>query len=81
MTEEIILQGLKEILSTVNPKQDLEQVSMESRLMEDLGLDSLTLMLMSLAVETRFGIRIEPGVSFVKVADVVNYITVRNDGH
>ena len=78
MTEEIILQGLKEILSTVNPKQDLEQVTMESRLGEDLGMDSLTLMLVSLAVETRFGIRIEPGVNFVMVADAVNYIAAWN---
>ena len=80
MTEEIILQDLKEIFATVNPKQDLEQVTMESRLLEDLGLDSLTLMLMSLTVETRFGIRIEPGVSFVRVADVVNYIAAWGDG-
>ena len=80
MTEETILQGLKEIFATINPKQNLEQVTMDSSLAEDLGLDSLTLLLLSMSIETRFDIRIEQGVQFDRVADVVKYIAARNDG-
>jgi acyl carrier protein len=80
MTEETILQVLKEIFATINPKQNLEQVTMDSSLAEDLGLDSLTLLLLSMSIETRFDIRIEQGVQFDRVADVVKYIAVRNDG-
>ena len=53
---------------------------MDSSLAEDLGLDSLTLLLLSMSIETRFDIRIEQGVQFDRVADVVKYIAVRNDG-
>lgn len=80
MTEEMILQQLKEIFATINPKQDLEKITLDSSLAEDLGLDSLTLLLLSMSIETRFRIRIEQGIQFNRVVDVVNYIAVRNDG-
>lgn len=76
----MILQQLKEIFATINPKQDLEKITLDSSLAEDLGLDSLTLLLLSMSIETRFGIRIEQGIQFNRVVDVVNYIAVRNDG-
>ena len=80
MTEEQTLQALKEILQTINPKQDLDAVGPDTLLVEGLGLDSLTLLLMSISIEARFGIRIAPGTTFTRVSDVLDYIVGENGG-
>lgn len=74
MTKDIILEGLKEVFATVKPKLDLSKVGMESNLVRDLGMDSLSMLLMSLATEQRFSIRFDNNVWFEKVGDVVDYI-------
>lgn len=75
MTDQQILDKLKAVFQTVNPKQDLDKVTMESRLFEDLGVDSLTLLLLTLSIESEFGITLESDARFKTVDEVVKYIS------
>ena len=45
-----MLEKLKEILGKVLPEVDMSQVTEDTRLIEDLGFDSLALMMLSMAV-------------------------------
>lgn len=74
METEQILQGLKEVFSTVKPKLDLSKVDLDSSLISDLGMDSLSMLLMSLAIEQKFPIRFETEKPFLTVGEVVEYI-------
>lgn len=57
MTKDDILGGLKEIISVIRPKTDISNVRFESELVRDLGIDSLTMMLLALAVEEKYQMR------------------------
>ena len=74
MTNEEILSGLVEVISTVKPKLDSAKISAESRLIEDLGIDSLSMMLMSLAIEQKFGFQFKTIEPFKTVGEVIDYI-------
>ena len=74
MTNQEILEQLKEILHVLKPKTDLSAVEMNTALVTDLGIDSLSLMLLSLAVEDHFKIEFESAVSFLTVGEVVDYV-------
>ena len=54
MTQEQVFDGLKEVLTVLRPHTDLTQVNNDTELVRDLGIDSLTMMLLSLAVEEKF---------------------------
>ncbi len=75
MNKEQIFEELKEILHTVKPKVELDKITPESNLLCDLTIDSLSMLLLSLAVENKFGIQFETNVQFKTVADVVDYIS------
>ena len=75
MTDQQILEKLKNVFLTVNPKQNLDKVAMDSRLIEDLGVDSLSLLLLTLSIESEFGINIETDARFKNVGEVVQYIS------
>lgn len=74
MTKEEILAGLKEVITVVKPKLDIDTVSMDSQLTTDLGIDSLSMMLVSLAIENKFGFQFETKAPFKTVGEVVDYI-------
>lgn len=74
MTREEIMTGLREVLSMVKPRLDLTKVSEDSRLVMDLGIDSLSMLLLSLGAENRFGIQFSNTKPFGTVGDVVDYI-------
>lgn len=74
MTEIEIFDGLKEILHTIKPGMDLETVTMDSNLISDLGIDSLSILLLSLAVEKKYAFTFESVPPFSTVRDVVDYI-------
>ena len=74
MTEIQIFEKLKEILSNIKPKLDLSKVGMEDSLVNDLRIDSLTMLMLSLAVEKEFAINVNAGERFVTVRDVVEYV-------
>ena len=59
MTREEVFEGLKEIFAGVKPKLDLSTVGFDSKLVNDLGIDSLSMLLLSLAAEHKFGTQFE----------------------
>lgn len=74
MDKENILDGLKEVFGTVKPKLDVSKVTADSSLVRDLGMDSLSMLLMSLAIEQKFSMRFEAQKPFQTVGEVVDYI-------
>ena len=74
MERATILEGLKEILHQIKPSMDLSSVKEDSQLVRDVGLDSLTILLLSLAVETKFGFKFEGTPKFETVGEVIDYI-------
>jgi acyl carrier protein len=61
MTQEQVLDGLKEVLTVLRPHTDLTNVNYGTELVRELGIDSLTMMLLSLAVEEKFKMRFPDG--------------------
>lgn len=74
MERQEILKGLKEILQLIKPSLDLSTVNEDSQLISDIGLDSLTILLLSLAIENKFNIKFEGAVKFNTVGEVIDYI-------
>ena len=61
MTREEVFEGLKEVLTVIRPNTDLTQTNYQTELVRDLGVDSLTMLLLSLAVEEKFQMRFPDG--------------------
>ena len=75
MQREDILSELKEILKLIKPSMDLAKVTEESQLVRDVGLDSLTILLLSLAIENKFGFKFDGNPKFTTVGEVIDYIS------
>ena len=65
---------LKVIFERVVPDKDLSTITRESRLIEDLGFDSLALMMMAMGIEDAFGYRFTEFVRFTTVGEVCDYL-------
>ena len=65
---------LKAIFERAVPDMDPSSITRESRLMEDLGFDSLALMMMAMGIEEEFGFRFEEFVKFETVGDVYDFL-------
>ena len=75
MTRETVFEGLKEIISNVKPKLDLTTVGFESKLVSDLGIDSLSMLLLSLAAEQKFQMQFAADTPpFETVGEVCDYV-------
>lgn len=72
-----MLDQLKEILAKVNPDINMDAVAPETRLIEDLGLDSMSIMLFAMEIEAAFNFRFTEAVKFVTVGDVCAYLENR----
>lgn len=72
-----MLEKLKEILGKVLPEVDMSQVTEDTRLMEDLGFDSLALMMLSMEIEDAFDFKFTELVRFETVGDVCGYLESR----
>jgi acyl carrier protein len=53
---------------------DLSKVNEESQLVRDVGLDSLTILLLSLAIENKFGFKFDGNPKFTTVCEVIDFI-------
>ena len=65
---------LKVIFERVVPDKDFSTVTRESRLIEDLGFDSLALMMMAMGIEDEFGYRFDEFRRFETVGDVYDFL-------
>lgn len=74
MTRETVFEGLKEILTNVKPKLDQSNIDFDSKLLSDLGIDSLSMLLLSLAAENKFNMRFAADAKLETVGDVCDYI-------
>ena len=74
MTRENIFTELKAIFKMVKPNIDTEALTAETRLIEDLGLDSLTILLLSFAIEKKFEFKFDGAPKFASVGEVMDYI-------
>lgn len=69
-----MLDKLKSILAKVNQDIDMDSVTEDTRLIEDLALDSLSVMLFAMEIEAAFGFRFTEPVKFVTVGDVCAFL-------
>ena len=72
-----MLDKLKEIISKVNKEIDVDTVTMDTRLMEDLKLDSLSVMLLAMEIEVAFDFQFTEPVKFETVKDVCDYLEAK----
>lgn len=67
---ERLLKVIKENL----PDKDLSNVTENSRLIEDFGMDSIGMMMLSMSIEDEFGVLFDAPVTFKTVKDVLDYL-------
>ena len=75
MEREKIFEELKDILKVIKPSADFTKIDENSQLVRDTGLDSLTILLLSLAIENKFGFKFEGNPKFNTVGEVIDYIS------
>ena len=56
---------------------DVEGVTPDTRLVDDLGFDSLAMMMMAMEIEDAFGFKFSEFVKFETVGDVCGYLESR----
>lgn len=78
MQEQEILAKVKDAVSSTL-KTEGKEITIESRLIEDLGGDSLDMLELIMALEERFGIEIpdEDSEAIHTVRDVIEYVKTR----
>lgn len=69
-----MLEKLKELMKGVAPEVSLDDVTLETKLIDDLHFDSLGIMMFAMAIEDEFGITFDEPMNFVTVKDVIDYI-------
>lgn len=69
-----MLEKLKKLMFDVNPDLDVNNVTLETKLIDDLHFDSLGMMMFAMAIEDEFGISFDEPMSFNTVQDVVDFI-------
>ena len=76
MTRDLIIEKLKNIYSLVSGNNDTSAFTEESDLRTGLGLNSIGMLYMIIAIEEEFSIRFENVAmgDFQTVADVIKYI-------
>jgi acyl carrier protein len=72
-----MLEKLKELLGKVLPDVDMAKVNENTKLIEELGFDSLAMMMLSMEIEDAFGFRFSEFVRFETVGDVCSYLESR----
>ena len=61
MTRQEVFDGLKEVIAVLRPATDLSEVNFATELVRELGIDSLSMIMLSLATEEKFQMRFPDG--------------------
>ena len=72
-----VFEKLKKAIGETMPEIDINSVTMDSSLQNDLGLDSLLTMMISIVVEEEFGFEFEGDIQFETVGELCTYIENR----
>ncbi|MBQ9162877.1 MAG: acyl carrier protein [Clostridia bacterium] len=72
-----MLEKLKQLLAKVLPDVDMATVTESTKLVDDLGFDSLAMMMLSMEIEDAYGFRFTEFVRFETVGDVCGYLESR----
>ena len=70
----MIFDKLVEIFERVMPQVNTADITMDSVLTTDLGVDSLNMMLLAISVEDAFDINFESSVRLETVKDICDYV-------
>ena len=69
-----MLEKLKELMKNVDPDMNLDNVTLDTKLIDDLHFDSLGIMMFAMAIEDEFGVSFDEQMNFLTVRDVVEFI-------
>ena len=69
-----MLEKLKELMKNVDPDMNLDNVTLDTKLIDDLHFDSLGIMMFAMAIEDEFGVTFDEPMNFLTVRDVVEFI-------
>lgn len=69
-----MLEKLKQLMKNVDPDVNLDGVTLETKLIDDLHFDSLGIMMFAMAIEDEFGVTFDEPMNFITVKDVIDYI-------
>ena len=69
-----MLEKLKELMKNVDPDMNLDNVTLDTKLIDDLHFDSLGIMMFAMAIEDEFGVSFGEPMNFLTVKDVVDFI-------
>ena len=69
-----MLERLKALMKNVDPDLNLDNVTLETKLIDDLHFDSLGIMMFAMAIEDEFGVTFDEPMNFLTVKDVVDYL-------
>ena len=72
-----MLDKVKEIIAKCFPDVDVNSITEETRLVEDLGFDSLSFRMMAMEIEDSFGFRFKEMVKFETIGDACRYLDSR----
>ena len=72
-----MLDKMKEIIERAFPDVDASSVTEETRLVEDLGFDSLSFMMMAMEIEESFDFKFKEFVKFETIGDACRYLESR----
>ena len=65
---------LLKLIKDQMPDLDISKASESSRLVEDLGFDSIGLMMLAMSLEDEFGVHFNEVVRFETVKDVISFL-------
>lgn len=69
-----VFEQLKTVIAQSVPEIDIETVTIDSSLKNDLGLDSLATMMIAMLIEEEFSFTFEGEINFETVGDLCEYI-------
>ena len=70
-----MLEKLKQLMKGVDDSVNLDNVTLDTKLVDDLHFDSLGIMMFAMAIEDEYGITFDDqALNFETVKDVVDYI-------
>lgn len=69
-----MLERLKKLMQGVDPEVNLDNVTLETRLIDDLHFDSLGVMMLAMAIEDEFNVTFDEPMNFLTVKDVIDYL-------